>query len=232
MAVGAEGIVSRWKRENDFDPIIRPIADKYGVEPAFLKAVIAQESRFSPSAARSEPQLHDASAGLMQILYSTAKGQGYRGTFGSPTDLTGLFDPAINVEYGARYLRDCLARTSAHANAASMYNGGYRPNLGFGERATRQVTICLARDSNGKCIKSRTVPPGEFANQEYVNNVLANYAYFKSQEPGAPASPPSSAPASGAGPTPGPAVYFRPNRLGAYLLGLLALWVALRRRLA
>lgn len=220
--------MTRWRRENDFDAIINPVALKYNIEPAFLKAVIAQESRFNPKASRSEPQLHDASAGLMQILYSTAKDKGYRGTFGSPTDLTGLFDPAINVEFGARYLRDCLARTSAHGNAASMYNGGYRPNLGFGERATRQVTICLARDSNGKCVKSRTVPPGEFANQEYVDNVLENYAYFKVREPGVVPPPPVS---GGAGPVPGAGVYFRPNPLGAFLLGLLAVFASMRRRL-
>jgi len=218
--------MTQWKRENDFDAIINPVALKYNIEPAFLKAVIAQESRFNPAASRSEPQLHDASAGLMQILYSTAKDKGYRGTFGSPADLTGLFDPAINVEFGARYLRDCLARTSAHANAASMYNGGYRPNLGFGERATRQVTICLARDSNKKCIKSRTVLPGEFANQEYVFNVLANYAYFKALEPGTVPPPPVS---GGAGPVPG--VYFRPSPLGTLLLGALALFMSVRRRL-
>jgi len=223
--------MTRWKRENDFDAIIKSVALKHNVEPALIKAVIARESGFKPGASRSEPQLHDASAGLMQILYSTAKSQGYTGPFGSMTDNTGLFDPAINIEYGTRYLRTCLYKTGGRANAISMYNGGYRPALGFGEPATRKLTICLARDQvTGKCIKSRDVQPGEFANQEHVGAVMANYAYFKSLEPKESDSTVPTPP-SGAGPAP-TTVYFRPNTLGALLLGLLAALLAFRRRFA
>lgn len=61
-------------------------------------AIIQIESSFDPSAYRAEPQLDDASRGLMQILYKSAQDRGYRG---APD---GLYDPATNILYGVRHL--------------------------------------------------------------------------------------------------------------------------------
>ena len=57
------------------------------------------ESGGNPRAVRYEPRLNDASYGLGQLLYSTARGLGYAGT------PAGLYDPETNIDLIARYHR-------------------------------------------------------------------------------------------------------------------------------
>lgn len=177
--------------EDAYDGIIRPIAAQQHVPAALVKAVIAHESRFVPTAIRGEPQLKDASRGLMQLLFATAQGLGFNG------EADALFEPGVNIPLGIRYLAQQLARAGGDwAGAVSAYNGGYRPELGFGRRATKVVTVCLARDQvTGKCIRTRTVPIGEFANQDYVNDVFRYWDHYKAEDaaPVSPAAPPATA---------------------------------------
>jgi soluble lytic murein transglycosylase-like protein len=142
----------RWSRENSYDTIVNAEAAAQGVPPALIKAVIGQESAFVPNATRAEPQIGDASTGLMQLLAKTAKALGYTGT------PQGLFDPATNIHYGTKLLSENLARVSGDIpRAVSAYNGGWRASLGFGT----------------------PFPNGQFKNQGYVNRVLANLKYFR-----------------------------------------------------
>lgn len=115
-ADAAKGIGSPW------DPIILDAAARYVVDPALVKAVITKESSWNPQAFRAEPQIGDASRGLMQILYRTAQGMGYGGT---PEE---LFDPAVNITYGTRYLADRVG-TFGYPAGISAYNAG-RPITG------------------------------------------------------------------------------------------------------
>jgi len=104
---------------NVFDSLIQSIASRHAVDPFLVKAVIAAESSFDPRAYREEPQIHDASRGLMQTLYATARDMGYAG---APE---GLFDPATSIEYGTRYLKRQLLRYSGDtARAVAAYNSG------------------------------------------------------------------------------------------------------------
>ncbi len=151
----------RWPGQTTYADLIEGYADAFGVPPAFGYGIIAQESGFNPNATRQEPAVYcaatgqtgDASYGLMQVLYCTALGLGYTG---SPL---GLLDPDTNVQLGMQLLGALLAtHDQDEAAAASAYNGGDRPALGYG--APR--------------------PDGTFANQSYVDNVLNNTAYFTS----------------------------------------------------
>lgn len=174
----------RWTNEDTFNSIVDRVGARYNVDPDLIKAIIGQESAFRPTAYRPEPAIADASIGLMQILLATARGEGYSGPAGDAKNLTGLYDPATNITFGTAYLESQLARAHGDMQAAiSAYNGGWRPDIGFGAKATKPLTICLARDTAGKCIQSRDVKAGEFANQPYVNAVMANYQYFKSRIP-------------------------------------------------
>ncbi len=84
------------------------------------KSIISVESAWIPVAIRQEPELGDASRGLMQILYATAKDMGYTGT------PDGLFDPATNIRYGVRFLRYLISRWgSSLSDVISAYNGGH-----------------------------------------------------------------------------------------------------------
>jgi hypothetical protein len=174
--------MARWANEHTWDAAIQSASVRYGVPVSLIKAIIGQESAFRPTAFRAEPAISDASIGLMQILLATARGEGYTGANGIAAGLTGLYDPATNIQYGTSYLATCLARTNGVIpSAISAYNGGFRPDIGFGAPAPKRTIVCLRRDSAGKCIESRTVEPGQYANQPYVNAVLNNIAYFESQ---------------------------------------------------
>lgn len=102
-----------------FDALIQDAGRRHNVDPVLIKAVVAAESSFNPRAYRGEPQIHDASYGLMQTLYSTAKGLGYGGT------PEGLYDPATSIEFGTAYLAKQLRRYNGNVPyAVAAYNSG------------------------------------------------------------------------------------------------------------
>lgn len=209
----------RWTNEEKFNKEVEFAADRFNVPPNLILAFIGHESGFKPTAVRNEPAINDKSIGLMQILYGTAKGEGFTGTEAE------LFEPATNIYYGTSYLARQLARAGNNTpNAISAYNGGWRPEIGFGAVATRPLTICLARDQvTGQCIKTRNVPIGEYSNQEYVLAILKNYGYFQSKPQ--TQTPPTT---GGGGIIPAPTTYqatsVTPKIIGALVALLLALF--------
>lgn len=62
------------KGSEKYIDLINQYADKYNVDPALVAAIVEQESTWNPNAYRYEPLINDASYGLMQTLYGTAKG--------------------------------------------------------------------------------------------------------------------------------------------------------------
>jgi len=93
-------------------------ARNYHLDPALLTAVIYQESKFN-SDARSDR----GAIGLMQLLPETAKGIALR-TGGSKFRVDDLYDPEINVRYGAWYLRHLLDKYGSERLALAAYNAG------------------------------------------------------------------------------------------------------------
>jgi soluble lytic murein transglycosylase len=103
-----------------YEHVIRGHARNYDLEPALLAAVIYRESKFDPDA-RS-----DAGAiGLMQLLPETAKGIAIN-TGGRKFVVEDLYDPEINVRYGAFYLRRLLRKYDDERLALAAYNAGQR----------------------------------------------------------------------------------------------------------
>jgi soluble lytic murein transglycosylase-like protein len=104
-----------------FDNEIATSAQLYNVPETWVRAVIETESSWRPSAFRQET--NDASYGLMQLLYGTAKGLGYTG---APD---GLYDPAVNIDLGTKLLGQ-LRRSYGDdfRRVYSAYNSG-RPDL-------------------------------------------------------------------------------------------------------
>ncbi|HZT46285.1 MAG TPA: lytic transglycosylase domain-containing protein [Gaiellaceae bacterium] len=101
-----------------YGEIVRGHARNYRLDPALLAAVIYQESKFR-SGARSDR----GAIGLMQLLPSTAEGIAAR-TGGSRFRVTDLYDPEINVRYGAWYLRHLLDKYGSERVALAAYNAG------------------------------------------------------------------------------------------------------------
>jgi soluble lytic murein transglycosylase-like protein len=83
-----------------FMPLLNQAAQEFNLEPALLKAVMAAESGFNPSALSPKGAI-----GLMQIMPTTAERYGLR-TDKKQTVEQKLGDPKTNIRLGARYLRD------------------------------------------------------------------------------------------------------------------------------
>lgn len=119
-----------------FDPLIFQKGRQHGIDPFLIKAIIAAESNFDPRAYRNEPQINDASRGLMQVLLGTARWMGYAG----PAE--GLFDPETNVEFGTRFLKWLRNHFSGDTGKMiSGYNTGPGNVRLVGGRFTNQAYV-------------------------------------------------------------------------------------------
>jgi soluble lytic murein transglycosylase len=101
-----------------YEAIVRGHAHNYRLDPALLAAVIYQESRF-----RARARSDSGAVGLMQLLPATAQGIAAR-TGGSAFRVEDLYDPEINVRYGAWYLRHLLEKYGDVETALAAYNAG------------------------------------------------------------------------------------------------------------
>jgi soluble lytic murein transglycosylase len=110
--------VQRERYPLEYRAIVRGHARNYHLEPALLAAVIYAESKF-----HSDAESASGAIGLMQLLPSTAHGIAVH-TGGSRFQTTDLYDPEINVRYGAWYLRHLLDKYGDENEALAAYNAG------------------------------------------------------------------------------------------------------------
>lgn len=90
--------------------IVNAAAQRHEIDPALLTSVIGQESGFDPRAVSKAGAM-----GLMQLMPDTARSLGVKDPF----------DPAQNVEGGARLLRQLLDRYHGRVDyALAAYNAG------------------------------------------------------------------------------------------------------------
>jgi soluble lytic murein transglycosylase len=97
---------------------VRVHARENALSPALLAAVIEQESKFDANAESSSGAI-----GLMQLTPATAKGIAIR-TGGSAFRTADLYDPEINIRYGAWYLHDLFAKYHSERLVLAAYNAG------------------------------------------------------------------------------------------------------------
>lgn len=92
--------------------LILRASKEYRLDPALLRAVIMAESSYNPKAVS-----HRGAQGLMQLMPSTAAELG----------VTDSFDPAQNINGGAKYLRKLMDRFDNDVQLAlAAYNAGSR----------------------------------------------------------------------------------------------------------
>lgn len=101
-----------------YEQIVVGHARNYRLDAPLLAAVIYQESKFD-----SRAESRQGAVGLMQLLPATAKGIASR-TGGSRFVVADLYDPELNVRYGAWYLRHLLDRYGDEETALAAYNAG------------------------------------------------------------------------------------------------------------
>jgi soluble lytic murein transglycosylase len=97
---------------------VRAHSANYDIDPALLAAVIEQESKF-----RADAKSSAGAIGLMQLLPDTAKGIAIH-TGGSKFVLSDLYNPEINIRYGAWYLHHLMQRYGDEKTALAAYNAG------------------------------------------------------------------------------------------------------------
>lgn len=124
LAALPAGVWYGWEewREQSQDGPIRAAAQRYGVEPALVKAVVWQESRFNPAARGRAGEL-----GLMQLQEIAA------GEWADEERVAGYthehcLDPGTNALAGTFYLAKVMRRYSRTDNplpyALADYNAG------------------------------------------------------------------------------------------------------------
>ncbi len=97
-------------RAKELEPYIRAAADRYGLPPELIAGIIWQESRGNPRAVS-----HCGAMGLMQLMPATAVSMG----------ITNPFDPAQNIDGGAKYIRQMIDKFNGRVDfAVAAYNAG------------------------------------------------------------------------------------------------------------
>ena len=143
-----------------YDALIARYAKAHGVDGALVKAIVAAESGYEPTAVSAKGAL-----GLMQVIPDTAARYGVTED-GKRTIEQKLFDPATNISIGTRYLRDLLRMFEDDLELAlAAYNAG---------EATVQRY-------------DRQIPPYP-ETQEYVKLVTQLYALYRPPPPASPAA--------------------------------------------
>ena len=144
-----------------YSDIINSEAPRRRLDPAFVLAVIRQESVFNPSVVSRAGAI-----GLMQIMPVT--GAAIARTLGERFSADSLIRPSANIRYGTFYLRQLLDQFSGNeVLALASYNGGPE-NAGEWYARSRDKDFDLFVEDIGF---SET--------RNYVKKVLANYWFYR-----------------------------------------------------
>lgn len=148
-----------------YEELIGQKAEKYNLSPAFVAAIMLNESSFRPDATSSV----DA-RGLMQLMDDTAGWIHGKLKRTDPYDFNDLYDPETNVEFGCWYLQflserfrgdPILVAAAFHAGQGEVQNW-----LNSSLYSSDSLTIALDR-----------LPEGP--TKQYVGRVLNAFAAYK-----------------------------------------------------
>ena len=155
-------------QEKEFDKLFCLNAKKYSLTKLLLKAVAIRESSLDPTAFRHEPGfwtrylrnnpewMHkdkaevSSSYGLMQLMYVVAWEIGFRGKGEE------LYNPVLNVELGAKFLRHHLNRIMQTGVCVKWWN-------------LRPIDVAISRYNGGPGGNPNS--KGILRNQKYVDKV-------------------------------------------------------------
>lgn len=175
------------KLSNEIDQILTNAANKYGLDPAIVKAQCLAESGGDPNAGRGRTD--HGGLGLMQLVASTAKQLG----------VADVFDPVQNADASCRYLKERLIRFGNYSHALGAYNAGDAYIYAYRDGKTQNH----GKINPGKIKTSNGLPPPGIPHGEdtpaYVTKILTNAGRQRDIQPapikstdGAPPQTPTS----------------------------------------
>jgi soluble lytic murein transglycosylase len=141
-----------------YEQIVRGHARNYDLDPALLAAVIYRESKFDAGARSSSGAI-----GLMQLLPETAKGIALH-TGGSRFVVSDLYNPEINVRYGAFYLRRLLTKYGDTKLALAAYNAG-QANVDSWRAQGKGIVFPETREYVDSVLETRDIYADAYANE-------------------------------------------------------------------
>jgi soluble lytic murein transglycosylase-like protein len=125
--------------------MIQQAATKNGVDPDLLDALVQQESGYSTTARSGVGAM-----GLTQLMPHTAAGLG----------VTNPFDPAQNLDGGAKYLKQQISRFGDVGTALAAYNAGPGAVMKYGGIPPFRETQAYVRNILSRVERTKALPHG------------------------------------------------------------------------
>jgi soluble lytic murein transglycosylase len=141
---------------------VNQAAAETGLDPAWIYAIIRQESRFMV-----DVRSRAGALGLMQLMPATAKYTAAKLGI-DPFKTTSLSDPLTNIRLGSAYLQNVYDDLNDRVMAIAAYNAG--PGRAKRWRAAKPLP---------GAIYAETIPFNE--TRDYVKQVIANHYYYEAR---------------------------------------------------
>ena len=148
-----------------YQEIIHDKADKYNLSPAFVAAIMLNESSFRPEATNAST----GARGLMQLVSDTAEWVHGKLDDGAAFRFDDMYEPERNAEYGCWYLN--YLSGLFHGDpvlVASAFHAG--------QGEVRNWLNTAAYSPDGRTIAVDKIPFGD--TRRYVGRVMDDYAAY------------------------------------------------------
>lgn len=162
----AQEIAIEEKHPLKYEGLIDEKAYKYNLSPAFVAAVMLNESSFRPDATASST----GARGLMQLMDDTAEWIHRKLDWSEPYNFDDLYTPEVNAEFGCWYLH-YLAETfrGDPILVAAAYHAG--------QNNVQNWLNTSAYSADGLTLTIEKIPFDD--TRRYVTRVMNNYAAYK-----------------------------------------------------
>lgn len=153
-------------RFQQYDGLIRSVAEEHNLDPMLVKAVVWRESRFD-----AQKFGNAGERGLMQVSEKAAQ-EWARENRVENFRLEELFDPKINLEAGAWYLRRAVEHWANQPDPIPFALAEYNAGASRAQRWAGNRDISIPPD----IFRANIDFPGT---RKYVDSIIARFDFYK-----------------------------------------------------